>query len=349
MSHSKERKEKDCLNCSAYVEGRFCTVCGQENVETAQSLGQMAQHFVYDIFHFDGKFFSTLGLLLSQPGQVATEYARGRKASYLDPIRMYLFISTVMFFLLPVFSSVKQTLGNIHILASPQERLAEASRTYQEVQTNGDSTARHKLTLLLDTAQHLRLKKKSKDTANTFDFFIKGERYKVIPMTLEKFFPRGNWFENLVADKVQKDFEAQGGDFNQLMVEQAAAQQKMMPYVLFVSLPLFTALLSLFYRKRPGFYYSHHATFTLYHYILVFGLLVLTLFFQLLLKLVGVHTQFIFLPVVAITFIFLLFEMKRFYRQGWGITIRKFLAFSVLTIIMLSILFLFFSVLAIML
>ena len=37
MSHQKERVEKNCLNCNAEVQGRFCQVCGQENIETKES------------------------------------------------------------------------------------------------------------------------------------------------------------------------------------------------------------------------------------------------------------------------------------------------------------------------
>ena len=352
MSHSKERPQKDCLNCKAIVQGRFCQVCGQENVETKQSFWQLVQHFVYDIFHFDGKFYKTFGLLITQPGRVAAEYANGKKAAYLDPIRMYLFISTVTFFLLPIFSSIKKTLSQMHLIASPVERLHEASRNYGIVRTNsGQPNATNNLTVLLDTAQHLQLKKpnEAEDTSNAIDFFIQGERYKAIPIPEEKLFPRGNWLESRIADNIKASFEEQGKDFDQLMLEQAQSQQKMMPYVLFLSLPLFTMLLSLFYRRVPTLYYSDHATFTLYHYILVFGLLAATLFFQLLLKVAGLNSQFIFLPIVAITFIFLLFEMKRFYAQGWGVTILKFLALSILTIALLVLLFLLFSLVAILL
>ncbi|MGV3656323.1 MAG: DUF3667 domain-containing protein [Chitinophagaceae bacterium] len=52
---------------------------------------------MYDIFHFDGKFFDTLKYLFFWPGGVAKEYVKGRRNRYLDPIRMYLFTSAVFF------------------------------------------------------------------------------------------------------------------------------------------------------------------------------------------------------------------------------------------------------------
>nr|MCU0395591.1 DUF3667 domain-containing protein [Chitinophagaceae bacterium] len=100
MSHAKERTEKNCLNCGAQVQGRYCHICGQENIETHETLWGLFTHFVYDITHFDGKFFSTLRYLLFRPGFLSMEYLRGRRASYLHPIKMYVFTSALFFFIL---------------------------------------------------------------------------------------------------------------------------------------------------------------------------------------------------------------------------------------------------------
>ncbi|HSN60988.1 MAG TPA: DUF3667 domain-containing protein [Ferruginibacter sp.] len=98
MSHLKERKQKNCLNCNAQVYGKYCHICGQENVEPAESLWHLVTHFFNDITHFDGKFFSTLRLLLIKPGFLSTEYKMGRRNSYLNPVKMYVFTSFVFFF-----------------------------------------------------------------------------------------------------------------------------------------------------------------------------------------------------------------------------------------------------------
>lgn len=97
MSHRKERAEKNCLNCNAVVDGRFCSICGQENVEPAESAWHLVTHFFNDITHFDGKFFSSLNLLLFRPGYLSEQYRLGRRMSYLNPIRMYVFTSFIFF------------------------------------------------------------------------------------------------------------------------------------------------------------------------------------------------------------------------------------------------------------
>ena len=105
MSHLKERKEKNCLNCQAEVIGRYCHVCGQENLEPKETVWHLVQHFFNDITHFDGKFFETVKDLLRKPGFLSLEYMRGRRMSYLNPIRMYVFTSAIFFII--VFSMSK--------------------------------------------------------------------------------------------------------------------------------------------------------------------------------------------------------------------------------------------------
>jgi uncharacterized protein DUF3667 len=101
VSHLKERKEPTCLNCqTSPLYGRFCHVCGQENLEPKETVWHLVQHFFNDITHFDGKFFSTVKYLLRRPGFLSAEYVKGRRAAYLNPIRMYVFTSAIFFIIL---------------------------------------------------------------------------------------------------------------------------------------------------------------------------------------------------------------------------------------------------------
>jgi hypothetical protein len=100
VSHLKERKEKNCLNCQSEVVGRYCHKCGQENLEPKETVWHLIQHFFNDITHFDGKFFETVKYLLRRPGFLSLEYMRGRRMAYLNPIRMYVFTSAIFFIIL---------------------------------------------------------------------------------------------------------------------------------------------------------------------------------------------------------------------------------------------------------
>jgi len=107
VSHLKERKEKICLNCKADLHGRYCHVCGQENLEPKETVWHLIQHFFNDVTHFDGKFFSSVKYLLKKPGFLSLEYMVGRRASYLNPIRMYVFTSAIFFIILFSLKSPK--------------------------------------------------------------------------------------------------------------------------------------------------------------------------------------------------------------------------------------------------
>src|SRR5215813_13287861 len=100
VSHLKQRKEKNCLNCQTEVIGHYCHNCGQENLEPKETVWHLIQHFFNDITHFDGKFFETVKLLMWKPGFLSKEYMSGRRMSYLNPIRMYVFTSAIFFIFL---------------------------------------------------------------------------------------------------------------------------------------------------------------------------------------------------------------------------------------------------------
>ena len=119
MSHLKERKEKNCLNCKATLYGRYCHVCGQENLEPKETVWHLVQHFFNDITHFDGKFFATVKYLLRKPGFLSSEYVAGRRMSYLNPIRMYVFTSAFFFIIL---FAIKDPKDMVNMKETPDRR-----------------------------------------------------------------------------------------------------------------------------------------------------------------------------------------------------------------------------------
>jgi ribosomal protein L37E len=97
MSAGKYRKEQNCLNCGAHVEKHYCSACGQPNLELKENFWQFISHSVAHYFHFDNKFFSTLSPLLTKPGKVTLDYLAGKRARYINPVSMYIFVSIVYF------------------------------------------------------------------------------------------------------------------------------------------------------------------------------------------------------------------------------------------------------------
>ena len=96
------------MNCQAELIGRYCHVCGQENLEPKETVLHLVQHFFNDITHFDGKFFETVKYMMRKPGFLSLEYMKGRRATYLNPIRMYVFTSAIFFLILFAMKSPKE-------------------------------------------------------------------------------------------------------------------------------------------------------------------------------------------------------------------------------------------------
>src|SRR5690606_29216275 len=99
MSHHKLRKEKNCLNCGATVEERFCPKCGQENAINRPSFHYLFTHFFEDLFHYDSGFWKTVKNLLFRPGIIIKEYLSGKRKSFVPPVKLYIFISFAAFFI----------------------------------------------------------------------------------------------------------------------------------------------------------------------------------------------------------------------------------------------------------
>ncbi|HTN18146.1 MAG TPA: DUF3667 domain-containing protein [Chitinophagaceae bacterium] len=103
MSKHHLRKDKTCQNCDTLVAERFCSHCGQENTETRQSFSHLLRHFFEDLTHYDSGFWKTMKYLLFRPAFLTREYLAGRRAAYVPPVRLYIFVSFVCFFLVPLF------------------------------------------------------------------------------------------------------------------------------------------------------------------------------------------------------------------------------------------------------
>lgn len=97
MSSGKYRKENNCLNCGFVVEKHYCSSCGQPNLELNESFWQFISHSIAHYFHFDNKFFQTLVPLISKPGKVTLDYLAGKRARYINPVSMYIFVSILYF------------------------------------------------------------------------------------------------------------------------------------------------------------------------------------------------------------------------------------------------------------
>jgi hypothetical protein len=69
-------------------------------------LKHLLAELLESILHFDLKTIRTAKLLLLKPGYLSREFNSGKRADYVPPVRLYVLISFVFFFLLSLLSGV---------------------------------------------------------------------------------------------------------------------------------------------------------------------------------------------------------------------------------------------------
>lgn len=88
-----------CRNCGHAGVERFCAHCGQSSRELNLPFRELVDETLGGFFAFDKRVLRTLGPLLSRPGLLTLEYLNGRRARYVPPLKLYLFVSFVIFVL----------------------------------------------------------------------------------------------------------------------------------------------------------------------------------------------------------------------------------------------------------
>lgn len=354
VSHLKERTEKDCLNCGAQVQGRYCHVCGQENTEPHESFGALIQHFVFDLFHFDGKFFESVKYLLFKPGFLTKEYMRGRRLAYLNPIRMYIFTSAIFFLIIFNFFTKGVTeefeKGRQKELAV---KAAEAALLKEKDPAKIDSLKR-----IINVADSSL---RELNEAGFIQDDAINSNTKINRDTLKRNVPRLRTTDDIpesVAyyDSVQKSLpkSAQDGFVRKFIRRKAAAMNEKyqgrrlemwekvidksihsLPGMMMISLPFFAFILFMLYVRNRQLFFVDHLIFTLHLYVAQYINLLVLLTFSTLAELSGWRIfNWLFFIQVLLIFFYLYKSMRNFYGQSRSKTIVKyaFLNFCLLII-----------------
>jgi uncharacterized protein DUF3667 len=86
-----------CENCNAALHGAFCHQCGQSIHNPVRHTGHAIEEVFESFWHLDGRVFRTLRDLLV-PGRTAMEYLAGHRQRYLPPLRIFVIMSLLAFF-----------------------------------------------------------------------------------------------------------------------------------------------------------------------------------------------------------------------------------------------------------
>ena len=341
MSHLPERKEKDCLNCGTEVTGRFCHNCGQENTEPKESVWHLVSHFIEDITHFDGKFFTSLQDLVLKPGFLSHEYMIGRRASYLNPIRMYLFTSAIFFLIFfSLYSISEKDLKNRvnyngksidEIANMDSSKLSEFSKKINK----GKPMTKAEVLLRLDSTS-FQITPGQYRSRREYDSLLNSGAKK------------HNWIERQIMYKSFDLKQKYGNNSRVIIVAVFNKFMHFLPQMLFILLPLFALILKLIYVRRKQFYYVDHMIFTIHLYVFIFLMMLITFGVGKIKTLM--HWNWLnILEIIFILAIFLYFykALRNFYKQRRAKTILKYFILSSLFLastFLMFVIFFFFSI-----
>jgi hypothetical protein len=226
MGKHSLRTDKTCLNCHHVVENRFCPNCGQENKETKESFHYLFFHTLEDLVHYDSGFWKTIKYLLFYPAKLTNEYIKGRRKMFVPPVKLYIFISFITFFMLSILSPVN----------SHQEVPITTNTNTEQVSKDGK----------------IRIAEAQKNTINidttNFSSGLEEDSGEV-----------GKWLNDKFRSVAK---HAKDKDFIKKFYKTLFST---IPKALFIFMPLFAFVLWLFHNKKKWYYFDS-GIFTIHYF-----------------------------------------------------------------------------------
>ncbi|MCP3674116.1 MAG: DUF3667 domain-containing protein [Gammaproteobacteria bacterium] len=336
----EETEIEKCLNCAEQLNGFYCHNCGQPNRHFIRFFPKVLLDLINEAFDFDSRIFRTLIPLLFKPGRLSMEYIAGRRARYVNPLRLYIFLSVIFFISVSLFTDTGEDIqvhsnDGIKAITEQQNLLS----TLKDKQAQGfpiDNEAIAEVEAAIEAIENPKPEEDSKpmglDRVNG-DFDVKlgnGKQWnvKTNPIKFAGIFSEEttNELNIFLMNLVEKLDNAIKNDPSVLVKEFLNA----IPQLMFILLPLFALLLKITYvfKKR---YYMEHLIVALHSHCFIF-------FSLLLIILLNVLSEYLVKPLWLITTLNLLvillsiwiplniyITQKKVYAQGYILTTLKYI------------------------
>lgn len=270
----KRRKADHCLNCNTQYdrENNYCPNCGQENNHNRASFGTLIMDFFHNYFSFDSKFSNSSLPFFFQPGYLTKKFVQGKRASFVNPVRLYLIISLLFFF---VFSMVSKDLV--------QESIKETEETLEDLDDIKDNVPEEQKKLLEDLEAG-DFSQFESDSVYKFGAIKKDSMDQNVTITFQKPDSTNEFItdENIaiyMAIREDRNFDVDDvmdtlntvslSEFEYnlakklVRLERAESQVvisqmlKNLPIMMMLLIPLFALVLKLFYIRRRQYYITH--------------------------------------------------------------------------------------------
>jgi len=330
----KKNFSTSCLNCSTPLRGAYCQHCGQQNLPLKQSVGELLLVFFGEFFNYDGRFLRSIRLMFSQPGALTLAYLEGKRTSYINPVRFYLFTSAFYFLV-------------INYVVLPSQDPSSTVVLPKQIQIKQSSSEGAAMGFFDGMNEGLAAAEGGGDGTQIQPEFESFQAFKANQDSLstEK---RATALELRFIEKFYEVKEKYGDStsFTSALGKEVVSR---LPQLLLITLPLLALVSKLVFFRRKQYWYMDHLVFILHGATSLFFLL----FIQQGLEYVAGSTEQGWLESLSqlLTVVWLgyyLMSFKRFFGKTWGKTIllfswigfwQAFLLLGVFTLLMVVSLF----------
>jgi hypothetical protein len=345
MSKSPLRQDKTCLNCRYVVDNRFCPNCGQENTDTRKTFHHLFIHFFEDLTHYENAFWKTIKNLFFKPSSLTKEYLSGKRLSYLAPVRLYIFISFVTFFLIAVFPA-----DDGEILNANQTQTVQVKDKNGALKDSVISTKKIKVSEMMKMDEEMQKKMHLTNAQQNEGFLNFGYRNVKELDSLQKYGPTDEKLTDFEYNIVKKSLVVKAKYNKKEMWEKfAEAIWHNFPKALSIYMPLFALVLWLFHGKKRWYYFDH-GIFTLHYFSFLLLSALLIFFFNKIMNcfVENTLTEIITYIGVGCGYVWMFYYFfpahHRFYGETRAISFVKSMAMFVINTILITVLLLVFIV-----
>jgi hypothetical protein len=147
-----------CLNCGTALVGHYCHVCGQSE-HVHRTLGSIGHDLLHGVFHFEGKIWRTMPMLVLHPGSLTRRYIAGERARFVSPLALFLFIVFLMFATIHSFGGEfggQSMTSRSATIKSIDDQIAGATAELKHEQARGTAAKPEDMIALRSTIASLR-------------------------------------------------------------------------------------------------------------------------------------------------------------------------------------------------
>src|SRR6266487_2568249 len=321
---TQHRPLTHCENCGTQLRGHWCAQCGQPAIDYRRSFRYVIADLLDEFLNWDSKFFATIVLLVARPWKLTNQFLAGHRVRYVHPLRLYLLASILFFF------AVNYWAKSLHLqpgkITSKDRAEIESALDAQNLTPEQRAKVERSLNMAnISPEVAAIMAAKGKDTTPEETGIPQATPTSRETATPPAFFQSGNpstpfekWIETRAKEKI-----GEHGTNLQLFAKTLISN---LPYMVLCCIPLFAFVLKILYVRRKVFYIDH-LIYALHIHSFAYLATILIILATIGLSSVasGAFGGWI-IALLWITFAAQIFlSIRRVYRQGWFISIFKFL------------------------